>query len=279
MRRIYFSEAFHGVALFLRRPLSALVWTVGASALIGAIHAASVGSAKVPVEENLIVLVIEFILAVVTSTAVMRAVLRPGQGGLWFMKLGADELLQVAVQIATAAATFAALIVIGIVVVGLSASLTDGRLPEEPSAFGAAAVGVSAMLVVVAVLSLIAPMSFDRKALMFGEGASMALRRFWGLLPVFLVMLAAIVGAPFVLERWPWSVAVPDDLIAPAADYLDPGMVQAFAEAFMTTLPTFVATVVSFGAAAAAYRSIKADEGALARSTYGTVDEPEPTAS
>jgi hypothetical protein len=154
---------------------------------------------------SLVSTILQIVMTVVFTAAVLRIVLRPGKAGLAYLRVGGDELrlavVEVVVFVFTALTIGAGVlltVVLGIVGVGISAS-TD--IPRQAIALPLIALGVLAT--VCAVFFVMIKFSLARAQTMalrqvnlFGTW-SLTKGRFFKLLATFLLM--ALAAAPIVL--------------------------------------------------------------------------------
>ena len=195
------------------RPLSVLVWGLlymGAMVamglamgpMFGAISLASQDAMAAVEQMNRmfgVILLLEFgmlVLFVVLFTATQRAVLRPEQGGLAYMRLGMDELKMFALAFALIIAFYIGMIVLMLVLVLIAAALAV--------ATGPAGAAISAVVMICGLIaailwfqvrvSLMFPMTLMTGNIAIGEGWRLSRGRFWtlfgGLFVINLIIVA-----------------------------------------------------------------------------------------
>lgn len=237
-RRFSASEAaFAGFRLLAREPVAGLAWAgvmLAFGLVLGGLMVLAVGPAMTEIMTAgpktdpaaqlsllgrvapiyALVLPLSLLLYAVFYAAVNRAVLRPGERGLAYLRLGADELRQVGVLFLYGVVLFAIYIVVAVVmavllvVLGVAASAA-GQTPG--GAFGPAVLiglligfGFMAVVLFVAVrLSLCTSLTFDKGEVDLFGSWRMTRRRFWPLFGAFFlawlvcVVLWAIVAVLF----------------------------------------------------------------------------------
>jgi hypothetical protein len=135
-----------------------------------------------------------FILFVAMWTAAQRAVLRPSEGGLAFIRFGMDEIRMFILMIALTAMFYVGLVIAAILItiISLIAYAAGGAVVAVPLAviFGVGALGVVVWLYVR--LSLAYPLTLLRREIVIGESWQLTRGRFWSLFTAYLVIFVLI---------------------------------------------------------------------------------------
>jgi hypothetical protein len=154
-----------------------------------------------------------FALQIVLFTATQRAVLRPTERGLFYLRIGMDELRLVGLgfflAIAAYIAMFMVMLVVGIVVA--VAAVASGSPAVAVLLVAIAFLGVfGAMIYAMVRLSLAFPLTFLRRQFVVGEAWRLSGNRFWTLFGAYLVIaviqqllslvLMSFAAAPFFAE-------------------------------------------------------------------------------
>lgn len=149
-----------------------------------------------------------FVAVMVLFTAVLRAALRPAEGGIASLRLGMDELRMTGLALFLFVALYLGLIVIGIVLALLLGAVT---LAAGAGAAMALAIAEACVLTALAVwvlvrLSLAYPLTLLRGRIVIGEAWRLSHGRFWtlfgGYLIIFLAGLA-LATAVAAVTAWP----------------------------------------------------------------------------
>ena len=128
------------------------------------------------------------------GAAVYRAILRPADSGLGYLKLGGDELRLTALSL-----IYFLLMMVGVVVVTLIAGLVVGLLGAVIGAGGAALLGVGVglfvgglMIYVVVRLSLAGVITFAQRRIAVFDSWGLTRGQFWNMTGAYVLTLAAI---------------------------------------------------------------------------------------
>jgi len=203
--------------------------------------------------------------------AVFRAVLRPQDGGLFYFKLGGDELRILAVNVVLAI-LFMTGIVVGAVVLGVASGAAGAANQGVGGLIGV--VGglalVCAIIFVAVRLSLALPMTFAEKRIRIFESWSLTKGRFWGLLGMFVLavvfaIIVSILGsviASAVLAAMGGGMGALTMASAPDLQALsNPQLLTAFAVYILITLVfSALQLAIMYAPAAAAYRALKGEQ-------------------
>lgn len=151
------------------------------------------------------------------GAAVYRAILRPADGGVGYLKLGGDELRLMALSL-----IYFVLMIIGVVVVTFVAGLVVGLLGAVIGAGGAALLGVGVglfvgglMIFVVVRLSLAGVITFAQRRIAVFDSWRLTRGQFWNLVGAYVPPRAARrsrrsrprSAAPRTPYRRPWSAS------------------------------------------------------------------------
>ena len=132
-----------------------------------------------------------FALLMVLLTATQRAVLRPEERGFCYLRLGGDELRQIALGfiliVGFYVGMFVAILVFGIVIAIIAATSGSAGLVAL-LAFLAFILLIAAAIYGMVRFSLAFPMTFVRREFAFGEGWRASKGRFWTLFGAYFVI-------------------------------------------------------------------------------------------
>ena len=213
--------AFEGFRLTKEQPKTLLIWAafnlvisivtlvlligVGGEALAAMMALESAGSDPDPAQAMAtfsqlgvvyaLLLPIGLITQSMLGAAVYRAVLRPQEGGVGFLKLGGDELRLVALSI-----IYFFLMILGVVGVTLVASLVVGLAGRAIGGPAAALLGVGVglfvsglMVFVVVRLSLAGVITYARKKISVFDSWGLTRGHFWQIIGTYVLTLAAVI--------------------------------------------------------------------------------------
>lgn len=237
--------------LLRERPLSVLVWAVTYSvgsillsigltlAMFGAMMpnpqvAMQPGSMFGPMFGLMILVYLGIIfLGTVVMTAVFRAMLRPQDGGFFFMRLGMDELrmfgliilLAIAGGVAMLIGELLLMLVVMVVNVALGQGLVSGGI-----SFLLFLAFLCAVVWAYVRLSLILPLSFYRGKIVVDGAWALTSGRFWTLFASYFLVALIFVIAGFVFV-WSLMGGFFVEMMQAAGD---PGRAQAVSESFAT---------------------------------------------
>jgi hypothetical protein len=149
-----------------------------------------------------------FVAMMIVFTAVLRAVLRPAEGGIASLRLGMDELRMIGLALFLFVVVYLGLIVIGIVLALLLGAVTLASGAGTAMVLGIAEacllIGLAAWVLVR--VSLAYPLTLLRGRIGIGEAWRLSQGRFWtlfgGYLIVFLTALALTIAVAAVTV-WP----------------------------------------------------------------------------
>lgn len=144
-----------------------------------------------------------FLLFVAMWTAALRAILRPSEGGVAFLRFGMDEIRMIILTV-----VIAILIYAGLVVAIIAAIMIGAAAYAAAGAAAAIAVGVIAAIAALSViiwlevrLSLAFPLTLLRGDIIIAESWRLTRGRFWPLfgayLVIFVVVTALSIAASF----------------------------------------------------------------------------------
>jgi hypothetical protein len=142
------------------------------------------------------------VLFVVLMTAAQRAVLRPGEQGFAYLRIGMDELRMLALAL-----ILIVLFYVGFIVVAVVLALVVGGVAAAAGGFAAVPIGIVAVLLLLGALvwlevrlSLAFPLTLLRRKIVIGESWRITRGRFWTLFAayfaIFLIVatLSVVVG-------------------------------------------------------------------------------------
>lgn len=224
----------------------------------------------------LLILLLSFVAYAVLYAAVFRAILRPAEGGVGFLRLGGDELRVGLALLAVIGILFVAYIVCvlaGAVVFGGAAAAAAGAGDAGgPMALVAGLIGFvvfvglfCALIWLLVRLSLALPATFDRRSIQIASAWRLTKGRFWPLLGAYLLsfvlmivvyLLALIVFAAIAALLGGGLAAVggvfqPD--LTSLAGYFTPLIIVY---TVFTAVLSALALAITVGTTAAAYREI-----------------------
>jgi hypothetical protein len=222
-----------------------------------------------------------FVSAVLLCAA-FRAVLRPSQGGIGFLRVGGDELrmLGMLLVLTIGSGIAAGIFVLLVFLVGMVMTLIMGNSPALVGlmwfvlVFGA----IAAMIYVAVRLSMMLPLTFIRRQLVIDEAWTRTRGRFWTLfIPylVFFVLLAVVgilVSIPFFWPLFSELAHMPHNGDRAAAEAFMAGVVQHWLANPLATLGPLVllgsvlgaiSLALNGGAMATAARGFLRDDGKL----------------
>lgn len=133
--------------------------------------------------------ILGIVVYVVLLCAAYRAVLRPGEGGLGYMRFGGDELRVLVVLILLGVGIFIGYLLLLLVTVFIASIL--GFAMGQSAAIVLLLLYLFLLAVVIffwVKLSLIAPVTFARRKLAFDEGWGLTRGRFWTLFIAYLLI-------------------------------------------------------------------------------------------
>lgn len=186
--------AVEGFTLAGRKPMAILVWAVAGLVVNLAIGVAMVAFAGQAGAMGGAVLVLMMIWSAVQTCAVYRAVLRPGEAGVGYLRLGRDEwriftlsLLYVLLGAAAYMAVIFGLAVVFGVAMAASQTLGAGAKPLAILFGAAASLGLLMVMAWLMVrLSLAGPMTFIEGRILLWSSWRLTRGRFWTLLGAYL---------------------------------------------------------------------------------------------
>jgi hypothetical protein len=154
-----------------------------------------------------------FALVMILFTATQRAVLRPAERGLFYLRLGGDELRLIGLGLVLAVCFYiASFLAMLILVIPVAVVAVAGA---SPAAIGLimlveTIVLTCAMIYFEVRLSLVFPLTFFRRSFVVGEGWRLSKGRFWTLFGayfviglIYMVLASVLIGvavAPFFIE-------------------------------------------------------------------------------
>lgn len=213
--------AFEGFRLTKEQPKTLLIWAafnlvisvislvlligVGGSSLQAMMEMEQAGAEADPAQamEMLrslgvvyaMILPVALITQSMLGAAVYRAILRPSDGGVGYLKLGGDELRLVALSL-----VYFLLMVVGMVVITVLASIVVGLAGAVVGAGGAALLGVAVFLFIsglmifaVVRLSLAGVITFAQRRIAVFDSWSLTRGQFWNMTGAYVLTLAAVV--------------------------------------------------------------------------------------
>ena len=213
--------AFEGFRLTKEQPKTLLIWAafnlvisvislvlligVGGSSLQAMMEMEQAGAEADPAQamEMLrslgvvyaMILPVALITQSMLGAAVYRAILRPSDGGVGYLKLGGDELRLVALSL-----VYFLLMVVGMVAITVLASIVVGLAGAVVGAGGAALLGVAVFLFVsglmifaVVRLSLAGVITFAQRRIAVFDSWSLTRGQFWNMTGAYVLTLAAVV--------------------------------------------------------------------------------------
>jgi len=199
------------------RPGAVLIWMIIYLALSVAMSFATVAMIKGQVDaraagaseasaswslisQGMALSVVALLVTMIVCAAVLRAVLRPGEGGPGALRLGMDEVRLFLLALLYMVGTFIALFVIGIFAAILAGTAGTGA---ALLVMGGVTLALGAFFYTK--LSLSFPLTLMRKRFVVGEAWNLTRDRFWTLftayLVLFLLLLALSLLAALVTER------------------------------------------------------------------------------
>lgn len=141
-----------------------------------------------------LVLPVALITQSMLGAAVYRAVLRPADGGVGYLKLGADELRLIGLSV-----IYFLLMIAGVVGVTLLASIVVGLIGATLGGPAAALIGVGVglfvgglMIFVIVRLSLAGVITFAQRRIAVFDSWSLTRGQFWNMVGAYVLTLAAI---------------------------------------------------------------------------------------
>lgn len=214
-----------GFALIRARPAAVLVWTLLYFAAVVAMafalrpgaqaQAAMMGNRDPQVMmanmqllgRQMLIQLAFWIFVCVLFTAVLRAMLRPAEGGLAFLRLGGDELRIVGLSVFLIVCIY-----LGFIVAAVILALVAALAGAVGGLTAAAAVGVIEVLALICVfvwlevrISLALPLTFLRRSFVLAESWRLTRGRFWTLLGgyalIFLILLVLGIAAAAIVLR------------------------------------------------------------------------------
>jgi hypothetical protein len=277
-----------GFKLVAERPVAVAVWTainlavsVGTQLLMMAMFdpaASDPNTAMLAMWGALTPLyLLSILLYVVMLCAAYRAVLRPEEGGLAFMKLGGDELRVLLMIILLFIGGFIGylLLMLAVMLITMLLAFAGGSI----GALVAIPLYIAALCVVIYAwvrLSLVTPMTFLRHRLVFDEAWTVTRGNFWTLFLAYLVILIVTLvlsGIAYYPILAPMIAAISQLSTDPQA--MESAQMAQFEQQMNQPLPmlllwgALVAVVqtvimaIGAGATATATRELMADAGSL----------------
>jgi hypothetical protein len=236
--------------LLRERPAAVAVWGVTYAvgsiaislimtvAMVGTIMPSAVDSARAmevwagPVFSLVMLLnLCLLLLAVVLMNAVFRAMLRPEEGGFFFIRLGMDEFRMLGLVILTYIAIFA-ITVVGWLLVLLITFIAGFVLGKSAItaliAFVLFAAFLCALVWLHVRLSLIFPLTFHRRRISIDGAWDLTRGRFWLLFACYLLIAVIFIVSSFVML----SFTLGDYFAALAQAHGDPDQIRLAGEAF-----------------------------------------------
>lgn len=213
--------AFEGFRLTKEQPKTLLIWAafnlivsvvslvlligVGGSSLQAMMEMEQAGAEADPAQamEMLrglglvyaLILPVALISQSMLGAAVYRAILRPGDGGVGYLKLGGDELRLILLSL-----IYFLLMMVGVVAVTFLAGLVVGLVGAAIGAGGAALLGVGVglfvgglMIYVVVRLSLAGVITFAQRRIAVFDSWGLTRGQFWNMTGAYVLTLAAVV--------------------------------------------------------------------------------------
>lgn len=149
-----------------------------------------------------------FVVVMVLFTAILRAVLRPAEGGIASLRLGMDELRMTGLALFLFVVVYLGLIVIGIVLALLLGAVTVavGLGTAMTLAIVEACVLTALAAWVLVRISLAYPLTLLRGRIVIGEAWRLSQGRFWTLFGGYLIMFLAALAlttAVAAVTVWP----------------------------------------------------------------------------
>jgi hypothetical protein len=126
------------------------------------------------------------LVSAVLTSAVSRAVLRPGEGGFGYLRLGADEMRVLAVTIILFFVMLLLMVVIGIVI-GVAASLTSGTSAAAPVLILLCIAAFCLHVWLMVRLSLAVPITVAERRIAVFDSFGVTKGHFWPLLGMALL--------------------------------------------------------------------------------------------
>lgn len=212
--------AFEGFRLTKEQPKTLLIWAafnlvisvislvlligIGGSSLQAMMEMEQVGAEADPAQamEMLrslgvvyaLILPVALITQSMLGAAVYRAILRPSDGGVGYLKLGGDELRLVALSL-----IYFLLMLVGMVAVIFVAGLVVGLIGPVIGAGGAALLGVGVglfvaglMIFVIVRLSLAGVITFAQRRVAVFDSWALTRGHFWSLTGTYVLTVAAV---------------------------------------------------------------------------------------
>lgn len=212
--------AFEGFRLTREQPKTLLIWaafnlivsvvslvlmiSIGGSSLQAMMEMEQAGAEADPAQalqllEGLglvyaLVLPVALITQSMLGAAVYRAILRPADGGVGYLRLGGDELRLIGLSI-----IYFLLTVVGMVVITFVAGLVVGLLGAAIGAGGAALLGVGVglfigglMIYVIVRLSLAGVITFAQRRIAVFDSWALTRGQFWNMTGAYVLTLAAV---------------------------------------------------------------------------------------
>lgn len=207
-----------GFAPFAEHPLAVLVWAIVYVATVVALAfavrlglpiepppggASDPTAGMIALGSSLLLSLVHLAIYVVLVTAAMRSVLKPLQPGIAFLRLGADELRELALFLFFLILFYVGLLIAGIVL-GVLTILFVGAAGTGPAMIAAIAVDAMFLLAVAAWFSvrfsLAAPLTLLRGTITISESWRLSRGRFWTLLGgFFLIYLVVLILSAGIL--------------------------------------------------------------------------------
>lgn len=212
-------------------------------------------------------------LYAVLYAAVYRAVLRPGDAALGYLRFGPEELWQALALLLVFVLLFGAYIGVALVAgLGVGIAVAGGGGIVGGVLGVVAVIGALGVLVWLAVkLSLVAPMAFERRTVDLAAAWRLTRGRFWGLLGAYLLAtVLMIVVYLLALVIFVAIAAVLTGGITGVGAVFSPDMrsLGAYFTPLMLVYTVFVsflgafALAITVGATGAAYRQLAPSQGA-----------------
>jgi hypothetical protein len=160
---------------------------VQAAAMMAGQSEASAVAAALP--QTLLLGVVTLMVSMVVCAAVLRAALRPDEGGPGALRLGMDE-----VRLFLLALLYIVLFLIGTAIVAIPAALMIGPAGSQATTLVVVALTLALGSYFYTKLSLSFPLTLIRKRFVIGEAWTLTNGRFWTLFAVYLIFFLILFG-------------------------------------------------------------------------------------